>query len=64
METKIIVEIDQSKHENVFFPANDQAKTIARIAGTKTLSETVLMNCESLGYRIVITVPKNWATKK
>ena len=63
METQIIVNIDQSGPMNVYFPANDQAKTIARIAGTKTLQPTVLMNCESLGFEIIVKLPHGYNSK-
>ena len=38
----------------MFYPVNKVAVTFAAIAGTKTLSETVLNAAESLGYNIVV----------
>jgi len=57
MNTTITIEIKNNYGKQVFYPANDQAKTIARIAGTKTLSRTVLLNCETLGFEIVVKSP-------
>ena len=57
MNTTITIEIKNNYGKQVFYPANDQAQTIARIAGTKTLSETVLSNCKTLGFEIVVKSP-------
>ena len=57
MNTTITIEIKNNYGKQVFYPANAQAKTIANIAGTKTLSETVLSNCKTLGFEIVVKSP-------
>ena len=36
------------------YPVNDSAEAFARIAGTKTLSRSVLEEAERLGYSIVV----------
>jgi hypothetical protein len=38
----------------MYYPINSVAVTFAGIAGTKTLSETVLKAAEGLGYNIIV----------
>lgn len=42
------------------YPANDAARTFAEIAGTKTLSPSVVRQIQSLGYEIVSIADADW----
>ena len=48
------IKIKEVYGKKMFYPVNKVAVTFAAIAGTKTLSETVLNAAESLGYNIVV----------
>ena len=41
----------------VFHPANDAAKLMARIAGTKTLTRSALNALAGGGYEIIVSAP-------
>jgi hypothetical protein len=48
------IKIKEVYGKKMYYPINRVAVTFAGIAGTKTLSETVLRAAESLGYNIVV----------
>lgn len=48
------IKIKEVYGKKMYYPINKVAVTFAGIAGTKTLSETVLRAAESLGYNIVV----------
>ena len=48
------IKIKEVYGKKMYYPINKVAVTFAAIAGTKTLSETVLNAAESLGYNIVV----------
>lgn len=48
----------------VFYPRNDAAQTLARIAGTKTLTLVALRNAKILGLSVKLLgtpLPRDWA---
>lgn len=49
----IEVEVKSVYGNTLIYPANDAAKTLARIAGTKTLSVADLQNASQLGLEVV-----------
>ena len=48
----IEVTIKQQYGNTVIYPACDDAKLFASIAGTKTLTEAALQNIRGLGYKV------------
>jgi hypothetical protein len=39
------------------YPACDTAKLLARLAGTKTLTQSALATIKALGYTVTVTAP-------
>jgi hypothetical protein len=50
----IIVEPRNNYGTTVFYPVNEAAKLIAKIAGTKTLSMSVIQKAKQLGFLIEV----------
>tara|TARA_R110000751_G_scaffold100602_1_gene194538 strand:+ start:1428 stop:1610 length:183 start_codon:yes stop_codon:yes gene_type:complete len=48
------IKIKEVYGKKLYYPINKVAVTFAGIAGTKTLSESVLQAAEGLGYNIVV----------
>tara|TARA_R110000772_G_scaffold152787_1_gene263659 strand:- start:86 stop:268 length:183 start_codon:yes stop_codon:yes gene_type:complete len=48
------IKIKEVYGKKMYYPINRVAVTFAGIAGTKTLSESVLQAAEGLGYNIVV----------
>jgi hypothetical protein len=48
------IRIKEVYGKKMYYPVNSVAVTFAGIAGTKTLSETVLKAVEGLGYNIIV----------
>lgn len=59
---KITIRCDKNYGIETFYPACEQAKLFARIAGTKTLTRATLRDVDLLGYEIEIeqTTPKTF----
>ena len=57
MDNQIIIEVKNNYGNEVFYPVNDQAKRLATIAGTKTLSPATLSNAKVMGFEINIKSP-------
>ena len=60
---KITIRCDKNYGIETFYPACEQAKLFARIAGTKTLTRNTLRDVSALGYQIEIeqTAPRTFA---
>ena len=50
MNTNAIVEIREVYGNKTIYPVNDTALYLARIAGTKTLTEPTIKNAKALGF--------------
>lgn len=48
------IKIKEVYGKKLYYPINKVAVTFAGIAGTKTLSESVLQAAEGLGYNIIV----------
>jgi len=48
------IKIKEVYGKKMFYPVDKVAVTFAAIAGTKTLSESVLKAAEGLGYNIIV----------
>ncbi len=57
MNSKLLVRAKHVYGRQVFYPADETSRTIAAIAGDKTLTDRVLQLAHSLGYEIVIAQP-------
>ena len=57
MNNQIIVEVKNNWGNEVFVPVNDQAKRLATIAGTKTLTPSTLWEAKVMGFEINIKTP-------
>lgn len=49
---KILVQVKNVYGNELIYPICEKAKTFARIAGTKTLSKTILLEIYTLGYKV------------
>lgn len=59
---QIIVNIKSVYGKETIYPVCDTAKTFAEIAGTSTLTPSVMRNIEALGYRVLVQQPtRSWA---
>ena len=60
---KITIRADKNYGVETFYPACDQSKIFARIAGTKTLTRNTLRDVAALGYQIEIeqTTPRTFS---
>jgi hypothetical protein len=60
---KITIRCDKNYGVETFYPACEQAKLFARIAGTKTLTRHALRDIAALGIEIEIkqTAPRTFA---
>lgn len=54
MNNTLKVSIKQQYGKEVCYPVCDAAKTLARIAGTSTLTKETLKDIAALGYRVEI----------
>lgn len=61
-----IIEVTVKDHYGVtrYYPANDAAQALARIAGTRTLTSTVLTLAESMGCTIRERTRTAWGVSK
>ena len=57
MSGKLLVRAKHVYGREVFYPADETARTIAAIAGDKTLTDRVLRLAQVLGYEIEIARP-------
>ena len=57
MSGKLLVRVKHNYGRQVYYPADETARTIAAIAGDKTLTDRVLQLAHALGYEIVIAQP-------
>lgn len=57
MSKSILIEIKSQYGNNVIYPACNNAKTFAKMAGTKTLTKHTLKLVEQLGYKIDTYTP-------
>lgn len=53
MSTILQIEVRSVYGKDTIYPVNDAAKTLARIAGKKTLSATDIQNANALGLEVV-----------
>lgn len=63
MQNELIVRVREVYGTIMYYPMNEQAKAMARIAGKKTLTAQVLWEAKhSLGYVVTTTVqnPMDW----
>jgi hypothetical protein len=61
MNTKIEIEVRNVYGVPTIYPVNDQAKLLAKIAGTKTLTNASLALAEQMGFSIVtVAKPVSW----
>jgi len=61
MKTTIEIEVRSVYGTPTIYPVNDQAKLLAKIAGTKTLTNASLALAEQMGFAIVtVAKPQNW----
>ena len=60
---KITIRADKNYGVETFYPACDQSKIFARLAGTKTLTRHALRDIAALGYQIEIeqTTPRTFS---
>lgn len=49
-----IVKITNVFGNRTIYPINEEAKIFARIAGTKTLTESTIKNMKALGYDVYV----------
>jgi hypothetical protein len=54
----ITVEVRHQYGNQVFYPADENAKRVASISGTDTLPRRVLENIKAMGIQIVVIQPK------
>tara|TARA_R100001086_G_scaffold59237_1_gene27124 strand:- start:98 stop:280 length:183 start_codon:yes stop_codon:yes gene_type:complete len=52
------VTIKQVYGKELIYPANKNAERFANIAGTRTLSASVLQNAKALGFEITVSAPQ------
>lgn len=57
MENTITVEIKHSDGNRLVYPICDKAVWFARIAGTKTLTSSLVQYIKQLGYQIEVKTP-------
>jgi len=57
VNSKLLVRAKHVYGKEVFYPADETARTIAAIAGDKTLTDRVLRLAQVLGYEIEIARP-------
>ena len=57
MNSKMLVRAKDVYGRQVYYPADETARTIAAIAGDKTLTDRVLRLAHALGYEIEIAQP-------
>ena len=61
MITRIEITVRKVYGVPTIYPANDQAKLLAKIAGTKTLTNASLALAEQMGFSIVtVQAMPNW----
>ncbi len=53
MQTEIQITIKSVYGETKAYPANDQARRLAGMVGTKTLTPSILEQARTMGFRIV-----------
>lgn len=56
----LLIEIREVYGVAKAYPRNETAEMFASIAGTKTISRSVLMKAESLGFEIVSAAKADW----
>ena len=54
MERTIEIEAKKVYGNQTIYPVNEQAKNLAAIAGTKTLTESTLRKAKAMGFEITI----------
>jgi len=57
MNKTLYVEIKSVYGKEMVYPACDKSKTLARIAGTTTLTREVIAEIKSLGFDITVKTP-------
>ena len=57
MSGKMLIRAKDVYGRQVYYPADETSRTIAAIAGDKTLTDRVLQLAHALGYEIVISQP-------
>jgi hypothetical protein len=64
MSKEIVVRVETVYGNKTIYPVNDQAKRLAALAGTKTLTESTLRHAEAMGFKIVEGAVTNLAKTK
>jgi hypothetical protein len=61
MNKRVEIEVRNVYGVPTIYPVNDQAKLLAKIAGTKTLTNATLAVAEQMGFAIVtVTAAQGW----
>ena len=61
MITRVEITVRNVYGVPTIYPANDQAKLLAKLAGTKTLTNATLAVAEQMGFAIVtVQAAPNW----
>jgi hypothetical protein len=61
MNARIEIEVRNVYGVPTLYPVNDQAKLLAKLAGTKTLTNATLAVAEQMGFSIVtVSKPASW----
>lgn len=60
MNATVEIEVRNVYGTPTIYPVNEQAKLLARIAGTKTLTHATLALAEQMGFAIVTAKPQSW----
>jgi hypothetical protein len=53
METTIAITVKDVYGQTLVYPANDQAKRLATMLGTKTFTHAAMCGIEAMGFRIL-----------